>query len=81
MNNHRLALFLPSIPDYFPENQDYSYSWTLEPNKVYSLNAQIAITDGPVPELGAALPENNGLPSVKLGRAHRRNKEALPNRF
>lgn len=65
MNNHRLALFLPSIPDYFPENQDYSYSWTLEPNKVYSLNAQVAITDGPVlSSVRHYLKKNNGLPSV-----------------
>lgn len=65
MNNHRLALYLPSIPDYLLENQDFSYSWSLEPGKVYSLNAQLALTDGPVlSSVRYYLDKNNGLPAV-----------------
>lgn len=64
MMNHRLALFLPSIPDYMGENQNGSYTWTVAPKQTYSLGAQVAITDGPI--LSAVrhyLDNNQGLPA------------------
>lgn len=67
MNNHRMALFLPSIPDLLIENQEYSYNWQLEPHKVYSLNAQLAVTDGPIlSSVRHYLELNGGLPASSM---------------
>jgi len=48
MANHRLALYLPSIPDYLGENQNNALNWKMDKNTHYTLNAHFAVTDGPI---------------------------------
>lgn len=49
MSNHRLALFLPSIPKFIPENSTLpNLPYKMSKNKPLTLDASIYITAGPI---------------------------------
>jgi hypothetical protein len=48
MENHRLALFLPSVPDFTEENQERAArAYSLKANRTLSLDATLLVTPGP----------------------------------
>jgi hypothetical protein len=64
MSNHRLGLFLPSAPDFVPENGDRAdRPYTLAAGKPVTLDALLAVTRGPATSaLRAWLETVGGLP-------------------
>lgn len=49
MENHRLALFLPSTPDFVPENADHAEKqYHLNPNRAFTLDANLVVAAGPI---------------------------------
>ncbi|MHB8520660.1 MAG: hypothetical protein ACYDH9_07865 [Limisphaerales bacterium] len=49
MQNHRVALFLPSTPDFVPENADHAEKrYHLDPNRAVTLDANLVVTTGPI---------------------------------
>ncbi len=64
MSNHRLGLFLPSAPDFVPENGDRAVRpYALAAGKPVTLEARLAVTRGPATSaLRAWLDRVGGLP-------------------
>ncbi len=64
MRNHRLALFLPSTPEFVPENGDAAdNSYSLEAGNTLKLEASLVVASGPINvALREWLRESGGLP-------------------